>query len=173
MRHLKTFGQLNEAASYKTHPMGKHVITKEDAAKLTDLEADNAGPGPAMSGKEEELDKFMDEITGMTLADYAEMRWPDEPQKQFELALGALGINESLDPIRYSGGDVTKMPVIGKITTAPFKWGEHVIPGDTDDVVEVLETEKGKIYVINKWNKPGVPQLVHEDMVEKYEPIKK
>ena len=49
----------------------------------------------------------------------------------------------------YSGGDVTKMPIIGKVITkpvGPFESGEY-------DIVEIIETEKGPIYVANMWYK--------------------
>lgn len=71
----------------------------------------------------------------------------------------------------YSGGDVTKMPVIGTVTTVEMDFDGLKIPSETDEVVEIIEAPNGKkCYVINRWNKPRVPQLIHEDMVEKYEP---
>lgn len=72
-------------------------------------------------------------------------------------------IGESLS---YSGGNVTKMPVIGQIKTKPIGDFE----GTTYDVVEVTEDESGdKYYVCNFWHKDGrVPQIVHEDMVEEF-----
>jgi hypothetical protein len=73
--------------------------------------------------------------------------------------------------LTYSGGDVTKMPVIGTITTRELKmWDDHVIPEGKDDVVEIIEDKGMKIYVVNRWYKGRIPQLVHEDMVKKYEP---
>ncbi len=82
-------------------------------------------------------------------------------------------IFENFDGPVYSGGDVTKMPIIGTITTLPFSFAEIEIPAATEDVVEIIEAPNNKkCYVINRWNKPRVPQLVHEDMVAKYEPKK-
>lgn len=77
---------------------------------------------------------------------------------------------ESFDPLYYSGGDVTTMPVIGKVITkpfGPFQSGEY-------DVVEVINTPKGPIYVANKWYKEHkkVPQLIHFEMVEEFIPVK-
>ena len=68
--------------------------------------------------------------------------------------------------LSYSGGNVTKMPVIGQIKTKPIAQFE----GTTYDVVEVVEDERGnKYYVCNFWYKEGrVPQIVHEDMVEEF-----
>ena len=74
------------------------------------------------------------------------------------------------DGIRYSGKDVTKMPILGTIKTKEIKWGRHTIASTTMDVVEVIENDGKRIYVIDKWYKPGIPQIVSDDMVETYEP---
>lgn len=76
---------------------------------------------------------------------------------------------ESFNLLSYSGGDVTKMPIIGKITTkpiGPFESGEY-------DIVEIIETEKGPIYVANMWYKEykRIPQLIHSELVEEFIPI--
>ncbi len=70
--------------------------------------------------------------------------------------------------LSYSGGDVTKMPIIGKVITkpiGPFESGEY-------DIVEVIETEKGPIYVANMWYKEWkrIPQLIHSELVEQWIP---
>lgn len=75
-------------------------------------------------------------------------------------------INEDMKPLTYSGGDVTKMPVIGTILTkkvGPFK-------AETLKVVEIIEGN-GTIYVLDRWYKPGIPNLVHEQLVDKYNPL--
>ena len=71
--------------------------------------------------------------------------------------------------LSYSGGDVTKMPVIGKVITkpiGPFESGEY-------DIVEIIETERGTIYVANMWYKEWkrIPQLIHSELVEEWIPI--
>jgi hypothetical protein len=76
------------------------------------------------------------------------------------------------EALEYSGGDVTKMPIIGTVTTKEFTWGKMTIPSGKDDVVEIIESNGQKIYVINRWNKGRIPQVIHSDMVEKYEPVK-
>lgn len=70
------------------------------------------------------------------------------------------------ESLTYSGGDVTKMPVIGKIFTKPIGPFES-----TDyEIVEIVEDERGvKYYICNFWYKNRIPQIVHEDMVEKFE----
>lgn len=81
-----------------------------------------------------------------------------------------LELFENFEGIPWSGKDVTKAPVIGVIHTKPMEFGGFKIPAGTDEIVEISDTEKGKIYVTNKWRKPGIPYIVHEDMVDKYEP---
>jgi len=86
------------------------------------------------------------------------------------------GLKESFDPIAWHGRDVEKRPVIGTITTKSETYevmrnGKNdsiTIPEVDMDVVEVLKNRAGVTYVINKWYKPGVPQLVHEDMVKEF-----
>jgi hypothetical protein len=79
------------------------------------------------------------------------------------------GIKESLE---YSGEDVTRMPVIGKVIThaiGPFDEGEY-------EVVEIIEDPEGKdIYVCNKWYKEykRIPQIIHQNLVKEYIPVEK
>jgi hypothetical protein len=70
------------------------------------------------------------------------------------------------------------MPIIGTITTIPLTWtssdGDHTIPSEELDVVEIIPDTEGnpEVYVINKWYKPGrVPQIIHKNMVESWAPI--
>ena len=72
--------------------------------------------------------------------------------------------------IEWSGVDVTKAPVIGKIITAPFEFGDNKYPGAEYDVVEIVGDENNKIYVTSQWYKSGVPQLVHAKMVDQWIP---
>ena len=68
----------------------------------------------------------------------------------------------------YSGGDVTRMPVIGEIITEPMH-GESPM---RYDVVEIIPAgnKNNCIYVINKWYKSNTPQLIHSAMVDRFEP---
>lgn len=96
MKKILTFKQhINESAKIKQHPMLSHVITEEEAGKLFSLEEDNLGPDDAIS--DEDFEKFKKDVTGMTMKQYCEWRWPDEPQEQFDMALAVLdGTNESV-----------------------------------------------------------------------------
>jgi hypothetical protein len=74
--------------------------------------------------------------------------------------------------LEYSGGDVLKMPVIGKVIThaiGPFDEGSY-------DVVEIIDDPSGKeVYVCNSWYKEykRIPQLIHSDLVKEYIPVEK
>lgn len=75
----------------------------------------------------------------------------------------------SIDPIQYSGGDVTSMPIIGKVITkpiGPFEAGEY-------DIVEIIDHPNGKIYVANQWYKSWkrIPQLIHSELVPEFIPV--
>ena len=86
MKHLKLFEDFSINEDYKNHPLSSHVITKDDANALADFEIDQEGPGPERTD-DKEIDEFIAKITGMTLQSFAEWRWPENPQKQFEIAL--------------------------------------------------------------------------------------
>ena len=77
--------------------------------------------------------------------------------------------------MNWSGRDVEKVPVIGELVTQPLilTAGKSVTnyPSTTEKVVEIIETKTGKVYVINKWYKPGVPQIIHEGIVISYKPV--
>jgi hypothetical protein len=76
-------------------------------------------------------------------------------------------LNEDIVP-RYSGGDVTKMEVIGEIITEPM----HGEVSKKYDVVEIIPAGNmdNYIYVINKWYKSNTPQLIHSAMVDQFQP---
>lgn len=80
-----------------------------------------------------------------------------------------LKIAESLS---YSGDDVTKMPIIGKVITkpiGPFDSAEY-------DVVEIIKDQNGQdVYVCNFWYKEWkkIPQLIHSELVDTFYEIKK
>jgi len=72
------------------------------------------------------------------------------------------------EPLQYSGGDVTSMPIIGKVITkpiGPFESGEY-------DIVEIIDTPRGPIYVANRWYKERkrIPQLIHSELVDEWIP---
>jgi hypothetical protein len=76
------------------------------------------------------------------------------------------------EELSYSGGDVTKMPIIGTITTKPLTYTfgneEHIIPSETYSIVEVITDNDKEIYVTNQWYKEykRIPLLIHGDLVE-------
>ncbi len=71
--------------------------------------------------------------------------------------------------LEYSGEDVTRMPIIGKVITraiGPFEEAEY-------DVVEIINSQGKDIYVCNRWYKEyrRIPQLIHSDLVKDYIPL--
>lgn len=72
--------------------------------------------------------------------------------------------------IEWSGVDVTKAPIIGKIVTSPMEFGDLKYPPAEYNVVEILGDGDNKIYVTSQWYKSGVPQLVHSKMVDQFIP---
>lgn len=71
-------------------------------------------------------------------------------------------------PLQYSGGDVTRMSIIGKVITHPI--GSY---GPSEyDIVEIIDSPNGKIYVANMWYKEWkrIPQLIHSQLVQEYIP---
>jgi hypothetical protein len=79
-------------------------------------------------------------------------------------------IGESIDPLYYSGGDVTKMPIIGKVITNPIGPFDEA----SYDVVEIIEDPNGQpVYVCNFWYKEWkkIPQLIHSTLVKEYNPL--
>lgn len=74
----------------------------------------------------------------------------------------------------YKPSDKYNLPVIGKITTKLIGVTVKGNPVDSEqdefDVIKVLDNEDGsKTYMCNSWYKEGVPQLVHQMFVIKYE----
>jgi len=72
-------------------------------------------------------------------------------------------LNEQ-EGIPWSGSDPTKAPVIGKLLTRPMDLGDYKLEPEMLEVVEIYKD----FYVINKWYKPGVPQIIHKDMVNTF-----
>jgi|AntAceMinimDraft_18_1070375.scaffolds.fasta_scaffold33514_4 hypothetical protein len=78
-------------------------------------------------------------------------------------------VSESLNeygPIPWSGKDPTKARVIGTIITKEMDLGDYHLTSVTMEVVEII----GDIYICNTWYKPGVPQVIHDDMVKEFIP---
>ena len=71
---------------------------------------------------------------------------------------------KTFESLTYSGKDVTKMPIIGRILTKKIGPFEECIY----NVVEIINN--GEVYVCNFWYKPNTPQLIHSSIVEKFEP---
>jgi hypothetical protein len=75
-------------------------------------------------------------------------------------------INEGLE---YSGRDITKLPVIGKVITHPIgPYGEG-----EENVVEIIKGNNGEdIYVTDKWYKEykRIPLIIHSKLVKDYIP---
>ena len=77
--------------------------------------------------------------------------------------------------------DVTKMPIIGKVTTKPLTYNvtfgdktqAYEMPAETYSVVHIFEEMGQKTYVTNIWHKEykRVPLLIIEKIVDKYEPM--
>ena len=78
-------------------------------------------------------------------------------------------INETRG-IPWSGKDPTKQPIIGKIMTRRIPFGDDRIM--KSEILKVVE-KYDDYYIINKWYKPGVPQIVHDRMVYHYIPIER
>jgi hypothetical protein len=90
MKNIKLFENFDEAG-YKNHSMSNHKISKQEAELLFDLEMDNFPPGSAPDS-DEEFEAFAKDTVGKTLGEYAEWRWPENPQEQFDMALTALDL---------------------------------------------------------------------------------
>ena len=76
-----------------------------------------------------------------------------------------------VESLSYSGDDVTKMPIIGKVITKPI--GPY--PGAEYDVVEIIKDNNDQdVYICNFWYKEWkrIPQLIHSELVERFDMIK-
>jgi hypothetical protein len=75
--------------------------------------------------------------------------------------------------------DITKAKIIGKLKTKPLPMldvnnnKEFTVPATEYDIIQVNDFgAKGKIYVTNKWYKPGVPVIIAEPLVDSYKEVK-
>ncbi len=75
-----------------------------------------------------------------------------------------------IESLSYSGDDVTKMPIIGRVTTKPI----GSFPSAEYDVVEIIKDNGQDVYVCNIWYKEWkrIPQLIHSELVERFDMIK-
>lgn len=76
-------------------------------------------------------------------------------------------VNEN--DLYYSGGDVTQMPIIGKVITNPIGPYDEA----TYDVVEIIKDQNDNpVYVCNFWYKEykRIPQLIHSMLVKEWIP---
>ena len=76
-----------------------------------------------------------------------------------------------VESLSYSGDDVTKMPIIGKVVTKPI--GPY--PSAEYDVVEIIKDNNNQeVYICNFWYKEWkrIPQLIHSELVERFDMIK-
>lgn len=77
--------------------------------------------------------------------------------------------------------DVTKMPIIGRVTTKPLTYNVNFgdrtevfdMPSETYSVVHIFQDDGQKTYVTNIWHKEykRAPLLITENLVDYYEPI--
>jgi hypothetical protein len=85
-------------------------------------------------------------------------------------------VKESINGIPWSGRDVKKAPIIGKIITKEWELqGGFKFSREEYNVVEIIEEDgKSPIYVTNTWYKDykRIPQLIPAIFVEEFIPIK-
>ena len=77
--------------------------------------------------------------------------------------------------IKYSGGKVDKMAIIGSIVTKSLELkssaGDITLPSTEYQVVEIIKSNDKTIYITNQWHKENrVPLIIIEDIVESYKP---
>lgn len=60
--------------------------------------------------------------------------------------------------------------LIGKVKTKAMDLGPWKMPAEEIPVVEIVEAKDKKYYISNRWYKSRIPLVIHEDLVEKYEP---
>jgi len=73
--------------------------------------------------------------------------------------------------IKYSGGKVDKMAIIGSIVTKSLELkssaGDITLPSTEYQVVEIVKSNDKTIYITNQWYKENrVPLIIIEDIVE-------
>jgi hypothetical protein len=71
--------------SLNRNDMENYILTQDDAIKLFSLEEDDQSPmdNPYT---DDDFNKFVEDVSGKTLLEYCEWRFPDSPEEQFELA---------------------------------------------------------------------------------------
>jgi hypothetical protein len=159
MRHLKAF------ESYESKDLGEE-IAQDLLPRLEKMRAGGTKITP------EYFDKYMEErgaessLIDSVMSYLVNMGFDfdvdDEPE--IDDINFSVKVKENLE---YSGSDVTKMPIIGKIITRPIG------PFDRHEynVVEIIKDRNGlDIYVVDKWYKRRIPQIIHSELVEEYIP---
>lgn len=64
----------------------EYILNNDDVNKLFDIELDNLSPIDD-DYTEEDYENFLNEYVGKTVWDYCKLRYPDEPETQYELAI--------------------------------------------------------------------------------------
>lgn len=88
---------------YRNHSEADYEITKKDAEKIVAASEENLAPGESAM-TDEEFDRAVNDITGLTLADCAEVSYPDEPQEEFDRILKILGKDKVQPTIKTDDG---------------------------------------------------------------------
>jgi hypothetical protein len=84
---MKNVMYFNELFENNNH-LKNHIINKDDAIKLFSLEEDNLGPTDKYT--DDDFNNFLIDYVGKTLWEYSKHRFPDNPYKQFGLAVDVL-----------------------------------------------------------------------------------
>ncbi len=70
--------------------LSEHIITEDEAKVLFSIEEDNLSPMDKPF-TDKQFNDFVSEVSGKTLKEYANFRFPDNPSEQFNLAIKVLG----------------------------------------------------------------------------------
>lgn len=160
MRHLKLF------EAYQPKDLGEE-IAQDLLPRLQKMRDGGTTITP------EYFEKYMKErgadmaMTGSVMSYLVNMGFDfdveEEPDDIDDINF-SVKVKENLE---WGGMDVTKMPIIGRVITkpiGPFDSGEY-------NVVEILKDRNGlDIYVVDKWYKRRIPQIIHSEMVQEYIP---
>lgn len=179
MKHIKLFEQfLNESKKdYKNHKLADHIITKKDAGKLANFEDEQTGPvGPGFS--KSKYDNFINDIEGKTIREFSEWRWPEEPQKQFNITLHILDLDErsvkensstNLTPNQLEKHGLYEVLVHGDNNEEKFKFQELVLDINDKEILALdydyfrLEKDKSKLKDVYKIDLKYVTTVGIED----------
>ena len=89
MKYLKKFEsfKINEGMT-DLDAIKTHILTEDEIKSLFSLEEDNLAPGESFS--EEEYQDFIKDVSGKTIWEYCNWRYPEEPEEQLEMVIGVL-----------------------------------------------------------------------------------